>query len=1492
MATIAKPTFDEIVTLLVSEFSTEQKRRDWLDIAFVENPTIVHDIDCSGSPLEATSRIVTALAHRSDPGEDNFLWLFLSSLAPNLGIEKEQKIFDLKPLIIEATDVLLATTPHRNPYKGFRAFTIEDDRDFFGREKLTTALLDTLQSKIQNNQPRFLGLVGKSGSGKSSVVMAGLLPALKEGKILNSDRWSILSPVRPGEHPVENLSAAIYRKLSETTVQSIEAIQSDLQNPRTLHLIGQSFPSDQFLVVFIDQFEELFTHMKDENEQKHFINLICTAANEKDGRVIVITTLRADFYDRPMQFPVLGELFRNHQPIYPMSISELYEAVRRPAQQAGLSIENDLVAELVFEVRDAPGSLPLLQFTLDQLYQVREGSRMTMEAYRALGGDLGDGVSGLRGVLAKRANELYEGLSEQQQETMKRVLLRLVEVGEETIARRRAERSELSLKGVSETEVSEILERLTASDIRLLVASSDANPDGGKPVNYYEVSHEALLTHWEQLKEWIAENRNDLRLDSEYRRVANEWTNSNRDKSFLFQGMRLEVAEQWLQRFDASTQLQRDFIQVSQYKQERDTRQERERQAREIQLQKRALNRTRILAAAFAVFLVIAIGLSLFALDRQYQSEINLREANIQGTQASLFSAQAVAKANRSESQRLAASADFVFLQNYPELAALLSVSALNTAYSSQADSSLMQSVWQLRTRQIYTGPNSIIDAAFSPDGQYVLTGGTDGTARLWETLSGKEIRVFSPPEYGSITGGFSPDGQIIFLIKQGTTGNSILYTYDAITGEQQSRIDTIANAAYIDYLPNQEGFVVLVGEDHHTFQVINPQTGAVLKSYTREGERITCVDIAPKKDLIAFCTGWSSSSGGNAEVWDLKTGQKTIEIKSPANGEFDDVAFSPNGEMILTGYQSSFLGEAYVAQLWYTKTGNLFRTFDGHTNSVRKVAFSPSGDMIATLSSIQGTIIVWNAKTGEQKVKISYPFAITGIQLSFSPDENYLLITTGDEGGGLVDVIENSARLLDISLNVREREAKIPEEQVLSLQISQPDPLTVHIITQYGKSLSWDVKQRMLTPQKQLINSEMLAVSPDGRYAVVQGFLFGEVDIISLDSSSPDRTIKRDFPIDSAVFSTDSQHFYLGENAAFTHEIIVYDTTTLEIVKTFDLPRDISSIALFGNDGLLVGGSGMVRLIVLETGQSRDYVAISDDPYRDGSENTVAVAVSPDGTRFVTATTDYILRVWDVSSGQILREIRGLDEDGWITSLVFLPDGNQFISGTHKGIVRLWDRDYRQSAGYVCQLLPRTFEKDEINRYAVPKEVQDCKSFDYDESGEPARILEYYDDLLTADASNDRAYAGRGYFFFLRKDYEHAVQDYSKAIELDPTQLDYYYRGIIYRELGKLDEAIADLTSALDLNPEFTSAYNIRAYAYFEQGKLEQAIADVTQAIQLAPDNPNFYDSRCEIYLRSEQWALGIADCDKALTMGWTFSDEMQALFTKARQEATTPGS
>ena len=484
------------------------------------------------------------------------------------------------------------------PYRGLQAFQPEHAAFFFGREARIEWLLNALrpaQSFDRSGTPRenrFLAIVGASGSGKSSLARAGLVPALRNGKLEGSANWPILI-CRPGHDPLESLAVALAGDPQiGSRVGDVGTLITQMASDETrLHLAVRvalaGADETQRVVVLIDQFEEIFTLYSDDtaksrssrsflsfsqfsaadDHRKAFVDNLIYAAGIPGGKVIVVLTMRADFYGKCALHHHLAAAITDHQELVaPMSREELREVIERPAQLCGLELERGLTEMLLNELEDQAGALPLLQHALWELWQRREGRRLTISAYQTIGG--------LEGALEQQANSIFDLMNQAEQETCRRIFLRLTQPGEGSEdTKRRVPMNQLG----DPKMISSVINRL--ANVRLITTEKDS---------FVEVSHEALIRSWTKLRGWIEGDREALRTQHRLTEAAAEWIQSGRNDSYLYQGARLAEAEEWSNTPEADlTNDERVFLAASLEQRDRSKREEAERQAREVQTLKK-----------------------------------------------------------------------------------------------------------------------------------------------------------------------------------------------------------------------------------------------------------------------------------------------------------------------------------------------------------------------------------------------------------------------------------------------------------------------------------------------------------------------------------------------------------------------------------------------------------------------------------------------------------------------------------------------------------------------------------------------------------------------------------------------------------------------------------------------------------------------------------------------------------------------------------------
>ncbi|MEZ4735884.1 MAG: SH3 domain-containing protein [Caldilineaceae bacterium] len=589
-----------------------------------------------------------------------------------------------------------APAPGLSPYKGLQFFDTGDAGVFFGREALTAELVTHLRHH------HFLAVVGASGSGKSSLVRAGLAPtlagktALPAGTVLpkGSERWPV-HIITPSVHPLKALAVTLTRE-SESVTAATTLLNDLAQDERSLDLYvnrllsqrsAQTRAPDDRLLLIVDQFEELFTLCRDKEERRCFVaNLLQAAA--PDGVTMVVLTLRADFYAQCAEFEALRlALASRQQYIGPMQRDELRRAIEEPARLGQWEFEQGLVDLLLEDVDEEPGALPLLSNALLETWQRRQGRTMTLAGYTAAGR--------VQGAIAQTANQVYGEMSQAQQQLTRNIFLRLTQLGEGTQdTRRRVELDELFPQQEDPHLTEGVLKLLT--DSRLITTYDDEA----------EVAHEALIREWPTLRAWLNENREGLRLHRQLTEAAQEWDQLERDLGALLRGRRLEQTLEWAaqhgtdlneleQTFVAASQAQRDeeAHEVARIAQERESTRQREleqaRQLAEHQSQSAAKLRRRAIWLGLTSF--IALLLAIAALRFGLSTNQALLRAEI-AQQTAVAGATTAAQARDEAVRQAAAARTAEALAESAEATAQSEVSVARTAeaetLASQARSS------------------------------------------------------------------------------------------------------------------------------------------------------------------------------------------------------------------------------------------------------------------------------------------------------------------------------------------------------------------------------------------------------------------------------------------------------------------------------------------------------------------------------------------------------------------------------------------------------------------------------------------------------------------------------------------------------------------------------------------------------------------------------------------------------------------------------------
>lgn len=911
-----------------------------------------------------------------------------------------------------------------NPYKGLRAFHQEDASDFFGREELTEQLLGRMAEQVHLS--RFLAVVGPSGSGKSSVVRAGLVPALRQGKLAGSERWLIVEML-PGSHPLEELDAVLLSIAANPPATLMELLEGDERG--LIRAAKRVLPQDETveLALIIDQFEEVFTLVEDEPARVHFLESLHAAITNPRSRIRVIITLRADFYDRPLLYPDPGDLIRRRtEVVLPLSAEELERAIVRPAQKVGVAVERELVAAIIKDVGEQPGSLPLLQYALTELFERRVGRTMTLGAYRESGGVLG--------ALGKRAEETYLGLAEGEQEAARQLFLRLVTLGEGVEdTRRRVRRAELEAVSGNTLAIERVI--IEFGRYRLLTFDRDSVTRGAT----VEVAHEALIRTWDRLREWLEASRERLRVQRQLLLAAADWTASGHDPSYLASGVRLSQFETLAVEKDpalavALTGEERAYVQASV------TRREGERSAREQQRRRVMLG----LVGGMVLTLILAAFAVVQSVQANDQRNVAVVEANARAT------AEAQSEVRRKEAeeqQRLAFSRELAAksrsnLSINPNLSLLLAIEAAKAAQTEEAEDALRSALIETQPHAVLRYPpgSAVTSAAFNSTGEWVATTSDSNITRVWEVSertgnSGNVVAELSPPD--ETPGGsandlekgvvFRPDGKQVAVISSDRVRVWDVETHSVVM-ELTGHIRDVNSAAFS---PDGER-IVTAGSDK-TARVWDVKTGQTLLSLTGHTDRVNDAAFSPDGERIV-----TAGADDTARLWDAGTGQPIRELRGHTDG-VNSAAFSTDGERIVTA------GNEGTTRVWDASTGRSLRELQGHAGAVTGAAFSPDGKLVVT-GGVDNTTRVWDVDAGETVAQIVgakiAPSSAAMAQLgpprmsdvAFSPDDKrVLLVTAGGDVAARIypwQLFTPLDRLISIALPLAPRQLSCEERQ------------------------------------------------------------------------------------------------------------------------------------------------------------------------------------------------------------------------------------------------------------------------------------------------------------------------------------------------------------------------------------------------------------------------------------------------------------------------------
>ncbi|MGW3135708.1 nSTAND1 domain-containing NTPase [Streptomyces sp. NPDC001139] len=1101
------------------------------------------------------------------------------------------------------------------PYRGLASYRQEDARWFFGRERSTRALLEQLRAAEKSGG--LVMLVGASGAGKSSLLNAGLVNAVRGGALGGESDGQTVLQLLPGADPLGELT----RRIPELAEAVASGARPEAVREAVAAWARREAPSAARPVLIVDQFEETFTLCADETTRRTFVRVLHAACSPSGpdalAPALVVLGIRADFYEQCLAHPELADALQHrHMVLGPLTATELREAVTGPAKAVGLELEPGLAELIVREVSaDGPrgahdaGALPLLSHALLATWQRRKAGRLTAAGYRAAGG--------IQGAVAATAERAWSDLDPAARTAARVLLLRLVRLGEDTQAtRRRGTRRQLAQESADPDKTEESLEAL----VRARLVTLDAET--------VEITHEALLHAWPRLREWIDEDRGDHLLRQRLEEDGRAWEESGRDSSLLYRGSRLGQAHSWAKSAGDT------FL----------TRGAREFLAASVRLRRRMVWIGRGAVAALVALAVVAGGAAVIAWQQRDDAvfEQVLAEADrVQYTDPSL-SAQLDLVAHRLRSGDAGTDSRLISIVNAPLATPLLG----------------------------HTG--AVYLTTFSPDGHLLATASADRTVRLWDVTDRTRPKPLGKPLTGHTSwvssAVFSPDGRTL----ASASDDGTVRLYDIRDPRHPKRLGapltghdgTIYLIAF-----SPDGRTLATANEDHTVRLWDMASGRPRSLTTLTGHSAAVRSLAFSPD------GRTVAAGGDDDtvmLWDVRDRhhpKRTSPVLTGHTGTVHSVAFSPDGRTLASGSVDD------TVRLWDVadpaRARALGSPLTGHTGPVWSVAFNRDGTMLAA-GSADSTASLWNVSDPAYPSQVGEPLAGSSGEmyaLGFSPDGKALATGSGD----------SKVRLWSIPTSdlIGHRGTFRPDGKVLATagndgRMRMWDVRSAARPAQLGKPfMAADGSDRSpaFSP-----DGRTLAVLTGNRSVA----LWNVGDPAHPVPAGPDIRLKTRFMGPKAiVFSPDGR---ILATPYEDRTIQLWNVADPFHVKPLGRPLSgpkgfIDSLAFTPDGRTLASGSedGAVRLWDVTEPARAELIGT---PLRGHLGPVNALAYSPDGRTLASGSDDDTVRLWDVTDPHGARAagspFTGHSEA--VVSLTFSRDGHTLASGGNDSTVRLWN--------------------------------------------------------------------------------------------------------------------------------------------------------------------------------------------------------------------------
>jgi WD40 repeat protein len=1164
------------------------------------------------------------------------------------------------------------------PYPGLRAFGAGDTEFFFGRDEPIAEVIQALHSL----EPQIL-IVGSSGSGKSSLIAAGIMPAIRR----RMPQTLVLGPIRLTTAPAQNFAAAL--GLSGTDVRG-----------RIDVLLEQH--GAEHLVVCIDQLEELFTQASPV-QVREFVELY--SRFRLAGRGSVIYGLRADFYDKLLESALWEHLAGRHKRLDLASLKglALTEVIEGPARRVFVTIDRQLTRQLIQDAACEPGPLPLLQVALRSLWdQPRRGRWIELSAYASA--DPNDPRTGLAKAIERHAGAALHQLSLLQQSIARRIFLRLVHSEGRTTTRRQQTLSALRVGTDNEAEFDAVYKFLV-EDARLLTATKEVDPTDPRSPIVVDLAHESLIWAWSEFARWIEVRALDWFHRSRLEDQFDDWKRLGEGRTGLLDEIELAEAEQWLQGEGAQeigyrTEV-RDLIAKSRTHVE-------EQKRREVQ-------RTRVAVLALSVFALVVTALGLFAWSARNDAEEGRKEAEERrndATQKEKLLREQLASTRLEQGRELLLAGSpmhaLPFLvaalegQDGPALRTLLAgatrvpVATLwhqdfVTSVQFSPDSTRVVTASENKTARVWdahTGKpltpalehqGSVNSAQFSPDGTRVVTASLDKTARVWDAHTGKPLTPALEHQGFVISAQFSADGTRVVTASKDKTAR----VWDAHTGKPLT--PALKHQGFVTSAQfSPDGTRVVTASDDNTARVWDAHTGKLLTPALEHQDSVWSAQFSPDSTRVV-----TASRDNTARVWDAHTG-KPLTPALEHQGIVWSAQFSADGTRVVTASKDK------TARVWDAHTGKPLTPALEHQGSVNSAQFSPDGTRVVT-ASLDKTARVWDAHTGKPLTPaLEHQGFVTSAQ--FSPDSTRVVTASRDKaarvwdahtGKPLTPALEhqssvnsvqfsadgtrvvtasddNTARVWDAYTGKPLTPALEHQGIVSSAQFS-PDSKRVVTASWDKTARVWDAHTgKPLTPALEhqgIVSSAQF--SPDGK-RVVTASRDKTVRVWDSHTGKPlTLALEHQGIVTSAQFSPDGARVI---TASLDKTARVWDAHTGKPLTPALEHQGIVTSAQFSPDGKRVVTASRDKT-------ARVWDAHTGKPLTPALEHqkyVLSAQFSPDGTRVVTASDDDTARVWDAHTGKPLTP--ALEHQGFVTSAQFSPDGTRVVTASEDKTARVWD--------------------------------------------------------------------------------------------------------------------------------------------------------------------------------------------------------------------------